>query len=233
MAIIKISYSIRLQGGKKIDFDLQMDDKTQIAVNMTPKNPPGWATLGFHQCGNCTLNLKDHKYCPAALNLVQLIDKCQDLGSFEKVRVEVKTPDRNYIVEAPAQKVLSSLVGLIMATSGCPHTKVFKPMVRFHLPLATDEEDLYRVSAMFMLAQYFLHKQDREIDVDLEGLSEVYRELQIVNKAMTERLSAADDKETAKSAILRLHLFSHMMPYNIKDSLDKIQYLFDRTLFEK
>jgi hypothetical protein len=33
-----------------------------------------------------------------------------------------------------------------------------KPMARFHLPLASEEETIYRATTMYLLAQYFLRE---------------------------------------------------------------------------
>ena len=62
-----------------------------------------------------------------------------------------------------------------MATSGCPHMDFFKPMARFHLPLANAEETVYRATSMYLLAQYFLQREGKEADMELEGLKKYIR----------------------------------------------------------
>ena len=48
---------------------------------------------------------------------------------------------------------MSSVLGLIMATAGCPWTDRFRPMARFHLPFASEAETVYRSVCMFLLAR--------------------------------------------------------------------------------
>jgi hypothetical protein len=45
-----------------------------------------------------------------------------------------------------------------VATSGCRYTAYFKPMARFHLPFANEEETAYRAISMYLLSQRFLNE---------------------------------------------------------------------------
>ncbi len=55
--------------------------------------------------------------------------------------------------ETTAQQAMSSVLGLIMATAGCPWTDRLRPMARFHLPFASEAETVYRSVCMFLLAR--------------------------------------------------------------------------------
>ena len=113
------------------------------------------------------------------------------------------------------------------APSGSPRAPSARPKPRSPLPSATDDEAIYRAASMYLLAQYFRRKDGRDPDLDLEGLSEIYRNLQIVNTALTKRLETATGKGATTSAIATLDLFSHTLPYNIKNSLDSIRRYFE------
>ena len=123
-------------------------------------------------------------------------------------------------------------MGLIMATSGCPHTSFFKPMARFHLPLASADETIYRATSMYLLAQYFLRKQGQETDLELEGLAKIYHNIQLINKALAERLRAITDKDSAINALILLDIFAQTLPYAIEDSLEEVRYLFTPYLIQ-
>ena len=43
-------------------------------------------------------------------------------------------------------------------------------MARFHLPLASSAETIYRSVSMYFMAQYFLAKEGKEPDLELEGI---------------------------------------------------------------
>jgi len=65
-------------------------------------------------------------------------------------------------------------MGLVIATSGCPHTLFLKPMARFHLPLASVTETIYRASAMYLTAQYFLKQDGKEVDFSLNNIRKIF-----------------------------------------------------------
>jgi hypothetical protein len=117
-------------------------------------------------------------------------------------------------------------MGLVMATSGCPHMAFFKPMARFHLPFSSSEETIYRATSMYLLAQYFLKKQGKHADLDLAGLREIYKNIEIVNVAVAKRLRAATEADSAVNAIILLDIYTKAVPVIIEESLEEIRYLF-------
>jgi hypothetical protein len=151
---------------------------------------------------------------------------CQNVLSYDEVKMEVTTPDRLVVKSTTAQRAVSSLMGLVMATSGCPHMAFLKPMARYHLPFATQEETIFRVVSTYLLEQYFRHKQAQSVDLELENLKKIYGEIRIVNTAMASRLRTIGAKDSAVNAVVLLDIFAKMLPYSIEDSLEEIRYLF-------
>ncbi len=223
---LDIQYRFCFPDGGSLDFTLSLNPRSLEQVESNPKNVPAWTSLGFHQCPNCPLNAKTHPHCPVAVNLVKLTEECGGLWSYDKVHLEVTTPERVVSKDTTMQAGVSSLLGLVMATSACPHAEFFKPMARFHLPFASEDETIYRATSMYLLAQYFLHKQGGEADLELDGLVKIYRNLQIINSALAARLRAASERDAAVNAVILLDLFAKVMPYTINDSLDEIRHLF-------
>lgn len=221
-----IQYRFGLPGGQDLAFKLRLDPNTFEAVESTPNAPAAWAKLENHQCPNCPLKATDRPLCPAALAFSRVLDKFNGVDAFAQVGVEVSTPERVITARLPLQRALGSLAGLLMATSGCPRTSFLRPMARFHLPFATDEETLYRAASMHLLLQYLRAKQGERADFELEELAEQYRELQKVNTAMTSRLKDAFQQGAAGRAISSLDLFSHNLPYDIRSDLGRIRRFF-------
>jgi hypothetical protein len=227
MEFVYIVYRFHLAAGREMEFRVRLDPATFEAVESTPAVLPDWTALSFHRCPNCPLDPATRPHCPAALRFVQIVEKLGDMSPYVNVQVDVTTPERTYSAPRSLQKGLSSLVGLLMATCGCPRTRFLTPMARFHLPFSTDEETLYRTSTMYLLAQYFRFKQGEKPDLELEGLSDLYRELQVVNDSMTERLREGARRDTASHAIVSLDLFSHTLPFDIRSSLSRLRHLYD------
>ena len=119
------------------------------------------------------------------------------------------------------------LFGLVIAASGCPHTRFLLPMARFHLPLADEEETLYRVAGMYLL-QGFLRRHDSGAgDTELDGLKEKYAALHIMNRALAERLRAAGREDAPVNAVVLRDLLAKGVPWDIDDSLDGLRGWFD------
>ena len=118
------------------------------------------------------------------------------------------------------------MMGLVIATSGCPHAAFFKPMARFHLPLASKEETIFRATSMYLLAQYFLNQSGKSADLELKELSMIYDNMQVVNLAIAERLRAATITDSSINAIVILDNYAKSLPFAIEKSLQDIRYLF-------
>ena len=156
METISIKYRFVLPDGSEQVYDLQLDKENLELQGNTPGSTPSWVNLDFFQCPNCPLSTKTYPHCPLALNLVNIIKGFDSLVSYEKIHVEIITKERVVSTDTTAQNGISSLMGLVIAGSGCPHTAFFKPMARFHLPFANEEETIYRATSSYLLAQYFL-----------------------------------------------------------------------------
>lgn len=222
-----LSYRFHLQGGVVRQVDLTLDARTVDLYY--PQGPAGapWTSLGFHQCSNCPLDTAAVKDCPAATALLPLVEAFSDLLSYEEAEVEVIAPERRFFTHTTIQRALSSLMGLVMAASGCPRTRFFKPMARFHLPFSTEEETFCRAASTYLLGQYFRHLQgDPEATLDLAGLQDIYRQIQIVNRHLADRLRAAIEKDSTVNALVLLDMFAKGMPPAIRESLEEISFLF-------
>jgi hypothetical protein len=223
---INIRYHFTMKDGKEEDINLHLHEKTLDLMNDIPESLPEWTKINFHQCPHCPLDVQQYTHCPIAVHLVKIIELLKSLLSYDQLHVDITTPQRHVSREASAQKAVSSLMGLIMATSGCPHMEFFKPMARFHLPLASVEETIYRATSMYLLAQYFLQKEGKKADMELEGLKTIYRDIKIINDSMAARLRNISDKDVALNSLVILDIFAQTLPFAIEESLEDLRYLF-------
>jgi len=212
-------------GAKRI-IRLDIDPYTLNRIVDYSESLPSWTRLETHQCSHCPLSHEEHRHCPIAANLVELVDCCDAFMSHDNIKMEVYTPERTVVKETTMQRAASSLLGLLIATSSCPHTEFLKPMARFHLPLASEEETIYRATSMYLLAQYFRHRQGKDFDTQMQGLVEIYRNLAVINREMAERLREICNRDSTVNAIILLDLFTKALPDTIEDSLEEIKYLF-------
>lgn len=221
-------YKLSFVDGNRLEFPIHIDKASNSFIPIVQTPAPAWAALDYQQCSNCPLSKSEVPLCPVAANLVPLIELCGSMKSYQTVSLEVATPERTISGETTAQRVISSILGLIIATSACPHTEYFKPMARFHLPLASDEETIYRTTSMFLLAQYFLYRDGKPYTLELEQLTQIYKELQIINRALARRLKAAISEDAAVNGIILLDLLTQSVAWSIEEGLEGIRYLFKR-----
>lgn len=213
----------------RIEHCVRLDAETLEARAAEGVGPP-WARLDFHICPACPLAGSGTVDCPMARELAGLLEHAGKAVSHDAARVAVEAGDRTISAETTAQRAFGSLMGLIMATCGCPDVAWLRPMARFHLPLANDEETIYRAVSMYLVAQYFRMRRAAAPDLALEGLRTHYRRLHEINLAMAERLRAACEKDAPVNAVIRLDMFAKVLPWSIDDSLAEIEYLFQPWL---
>ena len=232
MQNVDIEYIFKIRGKKEKHFHVCLDPQTLHLIAEIPENLPTWTNLDFHQCPNCLLSIQTSPKCPVAVHLVKLIESFEHLQSYDIIQVEIMTPERITFNDTSAQKGLSSLFGLIMSTCGCPHMDFFKPMARFHLPFANALETTFRAISMYLVAQYLRKKQGLNADLELEGLKEIYSNIQLINVAMTDRLRAITSEDVALNALVILDIFAQSVSFAIDESLDEIRHLFTSFLIQ-
>jgi len=221
-----IHYNFKFPDGSEEGFQLRLDPETLEVIGDIPDPTPAWTKLDFHQCPNCPLHVEAHPECPLALRLVSLVQRFDGVLSHDRVDLEVITEERTITQKTTAQRGIGSLMGVVIAASGCPHTAFLRPMARFHLPLASNEETVYRATSMYLLAQYFAKKEGARADLELDGLSRIYDNLQVINVAIAERLRAATTTDSSVNAIVVLDVYAKTVEMVIGRSLERIRYLF-------
>lgn len=230
MQTIQILYRFKLPDETVDDFYISLNATTLGLQMERYVFLPPWTELSFHKCPNCTLSEEEETYCPVAGCLARIVHKFSHLLSYDKVMLEVKTRERDISQETTVQRAIASYMGLVMATCGCPHTEFLRPMARFHLPLASEEETIYRAISMYALAQHFVGQQGGRLDNDFKGLEQKYRNLQLINETILGRLQAASDTDSSVNGLLNLDVYARAMPYVIEDKIDELKYLFTSYL---
>ncbi len=230
MEPIRIRYSFRFGRNMQEVFDLKLDPNTIELLDNIPETLPSWTNLDFYQCPNCPLSLQAQPHCPVAANLVCIVNRLDYLFSYNETHMVVTTKERMISQITTVQRAVGSLIGLIIAASGCPHTVFFKPMARFHLPLADGNETIYRAASMYLLAQYFLKKEGKSVDFELEGLKDIYQNIQLVNHTVAQRLRVASKTDSVLNALVELDIFAQTLSLVIEQSLVELRSLFSSYL---
>jgi hypothetical protein len=226
--VIYFKYKFKFKDNFEKEFIIHLNNVTLNIINETKNEYPVWTSLTKDlKCPNCPLDQEKIKYCPIAINLIELIDFFKNSISYEEVDVTIETEARTYLKHTDLQKGVSSLIGIYMVTSGCPIMGKLKPMVRHHLPFASVEETVYRVLSMYLLAQFFLQKKGKTPDWGFKDLVKMYDEIQILNQSFAKRLSTMNIQDASKNAVVILSTFASYIPFSISENLlEEVEILF-------
>ncbi len=231
MATLTITYRFDFPIGKTFVYPLLLDDSSVSLISDRKRPPPDWTRLRHYQCGICTFVEETNPYCPIAVNISDLVEDFKEVESTEEVQITVHTQERIYMRRAAIQKGLSSILGVIMATSGCPRMNFLRPMARYHLPFSTSEETIVRSVSMYLLGEYFIAKKKGQPDLTLRKLDSAYSMVQKVNQGICARITTAIRESEAKgdaanNAVVILDAFSQLLKSEIEQKLESLAGLF-------
>lgn len=230
MEPLVIRYHFRADDGTEADFSVELDPET-LQLPDPGTNLPDWTCLDFRQCPNCPLDPAVISHCPAAAHLHRVILTFNHLVSYSRGRVEVVTKERTCVQDVSMQQGIGAIMGLMMATSGCPLLVFFRPMARFHLPFATHDETVFRAASTYLMADHFhTRRTGAEPDRDLDGLTRIYAEVHTLNSAMVDRIKAAARTDLPVNAVVHLDMFALMLPLQVSLQLSLVQRYFQPYL---
>lgn len=192
------------------------------------EDPPDWCELEYKKCSNCPLDSESTPHCPLALRLIPFVemDSCV---SYDEVDCNVSIDDKQIQKSTTAQEAFSSLIGLVMATSGCPHTSFFKPMAWFHQPFATEYETIMRACSNFLLAKHFDKKGvDKRSDL-FEELKKIYEEIHEINVQISKRIQRDSLGDSTMNAIVLLDIFTADFAHALEDDLAMLKQIYEHN----
>ena len=215
-----IEYILTFDDGHSVNFKVDPERGPSVARGVGAH--PFWTQLSYHQCPNCPFQGSGETHCPAALDIEQIVGVFGNVVSHQKVSVEVRTVDRTYLKQTDVQTAVRSLMGLCLATGGCPVLGQMKGPARLHLPFANVEETLSRMVGSYLMGQYLVSQQGGAPDWNLQGLSRLYADLQEVNIALKGRLDAAAEKDANINAVVLLTGMAMLVSFSLEQQLTEL-----------
>jgi hypothetical protein len=212
-------YEIKFEDGAETAVEIRLDPVSLRAVSGPDGAPPDWTRLERCKCPVCPLDPAAEKYCPVAVNLSGVAARFGDKSSVMPVEARVVSEEREYFKRTSLQTALSSMIGIYMVTSGCPVMEVLKPMARYHLPFSSLNETVYRSVSSYLTQQYLAMRKGAEPDWELERLKRAYADIEVLNKAMADRIRQASSKDANCNAVIILDSFAKMVPWSLENTL--------------
>lgn len=214
-----VRYSFKLAKAREVVFDVG----TEAPELDQDASYPAWAELGFEQCACCPLKEKDCAYCPAAKEINEVMEAFADHDSTESVEVTVKTAERSYFEECDLQVGINSLLGLMMATSGCPVLKPLGAMASFHIPFCTTRETLHRTVGSYLIKQYFKQLEGGVPDWEMKELKELYDLLEGLNRDFSKRIQKSSCSDAVSNAVVMFFATSVVVASSLDQQLVRHQ----------
>ncbi|MCK5663682.1 MAG: hypothetical protein KAI17_09350 [Thiotrichaceae bacterium] len=221
---IFIEYKFTLSDGKNLDYKVFLERFR--AKQLDKFEYPGWTELWFKQCTNCPLDTDEYSHCPVAIDIQDILTGFNEILSFNTTAVRVITPEREYFKHCDAKTGLRALMGLVMATSRCPILSKMRGMARYHLPFASIDEIVFRMSSSYLLTQYYLHKDGKQADWDLKGLKKYYQDLRKLNNNFRDRINLGRESDTNLSVLSTLFSISSLLAISLEHNLQEQKELF-------
>jgi len=221
-----IEYTFTIDDGKVLHYRVEFERPREKFIN-NKEQYPEWTQLDFHQCPNCPLSLKEYSHCPVAIDAHEIVLGFTEILSCKEVDIHVRTPERAYFKRTDAQTGLRALIGFVMASSDCPILSPMRGMAYYHLPFASLDETVFRVTSSYLLHQYYVHKKGGHFDLDFEGLKQRFKETQTLNFHFLERIRAACDADSNLNVLATLFTISSMLSLSLERHLKEIQHLFE------
>ncbi len=203
--------------------EVRFEVETQPLELRSRGKHPKWAELGFNQCGCCPLKESDCQYCPVAIRINEVMEAFGNNQSIERVKVTVESSERTYYEECDLQVGINSLLGLLMATSGCPVLKELGSMASFHIPFCTTRETLQRTVGSYLIKQYFKQLEGKKPDWELLHLKELYDVLEGLNRDFSRRVDASISSDAISNAVIMFFATSVVVASSLEQQLKKHQ----------
>jgi hypothetical protein len=224
---LSVEYHFKLLSGAESCFLIELDEETLQLRQARRETLPDWTLLTRHQCPNCPLDPAGHAHCPAAVSLVELVKTFRDADSYELADVRVHSMNRDFSKRTPLQYGVSSLMGLLMVTSGCPVLDKLRPLAHTHMPFTSAQETVYRLCSMFLLGQYFIQQEGGTPDWSLKKMAEMFEGISLVNRSFGERLlEVSRSSDAVNNALANLDCMALLTTFSVKSDLNRIKKVF-------
>lgn len=168
--------------------------------------------LTNHQCENCPLDPAMHSECPLAASVTPVFSAFKEYDSFDSVTVGVWSSGRYIESATTVQKGLSSLTGLLMSCSGCPHFNFLKPVAAHHLPFLEQAESMQRLLGTLLISEVI---NGRTVSKDkIEGIiDDKFSNLSEVNRGVAIRFRSIPGSDALINAVIVLDSVAKMMDF--------------------
>jgi hypothetical protein len=219
-----IEYTFTMEDGNVLNYKINFS-RTRDKI-LAKSDYPAWTELEFKQCGNCPLDLEEYSHCPVAIDAKEIFLGFEEILSCSTTSVKVVSSEREYFKYCDAQTGLRALIGFVMATSACPILSKMRGMAHYHLPFASIDEIVFRVTSSYLLSQYYVYQDGGQADWDLKGLRKHYKDMLTINYDFLQRIRIASKADANLDVLSTLFSISSVLSISLEKHLRQLKPLF-------
>ena len=198
---LRVTYSVEKPDGEQVNFVIRLDEHGVLEEPLT--EGPAWTRMEGERCRDCRVR---GAHCGAALAIAPVVDAFMGIDSLQLVKTRVILPNYSAEAHTPVSKVVSSIMGLTMAASGCHKIAPFRAMAIYHQPFSTLEETVIR-AAGFMLLGHWANATLSDQD-PFAPLIDAWQNLEEVNLRIASSLQEYCDTDASLNGLVNLDMFA-------------------------
>lgn len=191
---------------------------------------PDWTKLDFYKCQVCPFNCDEVKQCPAAADIVCVLERFSHFSSAEKLDIRYIAEDLDIKKNVDAQTALSAIIGSLIFTSACPILNANHFILKYIPPFTTDDQLSYHLLAAALIKNFFRQeKKKHHVPFDLEQFKLDYYFLEDVFRNLLNRVREASSNDANLNAVVRLTNLNMLSNLKMDAFIDKFRYLINHS----
>ena len=184
-------------------FELKIDKNTLTLIPPGILDYPHWTELEYEKCSCCALP-NDLPHCPAAVNLIPLVEQFSHVKSIDNCKVTCTFDRKQISKDTNMAESLMYLVLLSTAASNCPFMSMFKPYLINLSIFASFEGAIFNLASLWLLGQYFSMKQGDSLEINFHQIDACIEGGTVILKCLIDRLRATKPRDGSLNAFIKL-----------------------------
>lgn len=195
------------------------------------KNLPDWAKLNNYKCSVCPFTSVDMPYCPAIVDIIEIIRIFEKLKSYEMLEIRYSQGNLNFSKTLDCQKALSCIFAERLFTSACPILNKHHMMMKFIPPLPDLDQLNFHLLADAILRHYVI-KKNSDYDFEIMDCKIDFKAREDVYMHLLERIRFGSKNDGNLNAMIALNNLNILASLSFDQFLEKIRGIIMRGLVQ-
>jgi hypothetical protein len=220
---MKTHFQLKFSDDQLLNLEVINNSNLDPTALNPPPLAPSWAKLDYYQCAICPLEQAKVQYCPAAYSLQEIISKCSDLISHNRVTFTKQTENGSVSTETDVQKALFTVIAAAAINSACPILNSRRWVLDLYSLITTPQNMFYLSLSSYLVKQFLLSTNHEDADMELKDHVAYIDEILLVWGKLLERVRDVSNKDGSNNALIRLVATASLMKSLRKDWIEELK----------